>query len=184
MSSNEIHTPRLILRRWTESDAEAMFEIAGDQIIGMMCGWRPHISIDDSIDFIKSCEGKDAYAIILRSNNTPIGCIEALRSPNIIQARPGDAELGYWIGVRYWNNGYATEAASALIEDLFENGVKRIWCQCREDNPASVRVQQKCRFVFDHKAVSTNPVIGNMVVEVCRLDKKDWVRVRCNAPAI
>jgi len=84
--------------------------------------------------------------------------------------------LGYWVGMRYWNNGYATEASSALIEDLFENGVKRIWCQFREDNPASGRVAEKCGFRFDHRSVSSNPVVGEVVVSVSRLDRKDWLK--------
>jgi len=177
MSEDEIQTPRLVLRKWKEEDADDMFPLASDPIIGQMCGWKPHTSTQDSLDFIRSTQGKEIYALILRSIGSPVGCIGA-EPTTIKRAKEGDMELGYWVGMRYWNNGYATEASSTLIDHLFDNGVKRIWCQHREDNPASGRVQEKCGFRFDHKAVSSNPVVGEVVVSVSRLDRKDWLKNR------
>ena len=54
------------------------------------------------------------------------------------------AELGYWIGVPFWNRGYATEAAGALITYGFnELGLSRIEAQHFTRNPASGKVLEK-----------------------------------------
>jgi RimJ/RimL family protein N-acetyltransferase len=53
-------------------------------------------------------------------------------------------ELGYWIAVPYWNLGYATEAAKALIDYGFEElDLNRVVAQHITRNPASGRVLQK-----------------------------------------
>ena len=54
------------------------------------------------------------------------------------------AELGYWIGVPFWNRGYATEAAEAVIKFGFEElGLNRIEAEHFTRNPASWRVMEK-----------------------------------------
>jgi RimJ/RimL family protein N-acetyltransferase len=54
------------------------------------------------------------------------------------------AELGYWLGVPYWNRGYATEAAAAVVDFGFARlGLHRIQAHYLTRNPASGRVMQK-----------------------------------------
>ena len=51
------------------------------------------------------------------------------------------AELGYWIGVPYWGNGYATEAAKAVVRYGFEQiKLNRIFAHHFKHNPASGKV--------------------------------------------
>ena len=53
-------------------------------------------------------------------------------------------ELGYVLGRRYWNRGYATEAAHAVVLRLFSySHVYSVWATCDIDNRASVRVLEK-----------------------------------------
>ncbi len=61
--------------------------------------------------------------------------------------RDGDAvELGYWIGREHWGRGYATEAASAVLEVASALGHRRIIAGHFADNPASGRVLRKAGF--------------------------------------
>jgi RimJ/RimL family protein N-acetyltransferase len=54
------------------------------------------------------------------------------------------AEIGYWIGVPYWGNGYATEAARRLIAYAFDElGLNRLYAYHFTGNPASGRVMEK-----------------------------------------
>ena len=54
------------------------------------------------------------------------------------------AEIGYWIGVPYWNRGYATEAGRAVVRYAFEElGVHRVCAEHFTRNTASGRVMQK-----------------------------------------
>ena len=54
------------------------------------------------------------------------------------------AELGYWLGADAWGEGYATEAADALVELGFSRlGLQRIYAQVIDGNDASCRVLEK-----------------------------------------
>lgn len=59
----------------------------------------------------------------------------------------GQVELGYWIARRHWGNGYATEAARALLEIARMLGHRRVVAGHFHDNPASGRVLRKAGFV-------------------------------------
>ena len=55
-----------------------------------------------------------------------------------------NAELGYWLGREFWNQGYCTEAAKSVIEFGFETvGLRRIASEHMARNPASGKVMQK-----------------------------------------
>ena len=72
-----LKTERLILRRWEDSDAESLFEYAADPDVGPIAGWPPHQSIEESRDVIKNVfNGKEAYAICLKTDDRAIGAIE------------------------------------------------------------------------------------------------------------
>ncbi len=61
----------------------------------------------------------------------------------------GSAEIGYWLGRPYWGQGFATEAAGALIAYAFRNDAcERLTCGHFLDNPASARVIEKLGFVL------------------------------------
>ena len=46
-------TERLVLRPWTEADAESLFEYAKDPDVGPIAGWSPHKSVEESLNVIK-----------------------------------------------------------------------------------------------------------------------------------
>lgn len=57
------------------------------------------------------------------------------------------AELGYWLGVDYWNQGIMSCAVKGLLKWVFSNTeINRIFCTVFEDNIASARVLEKCGF--------------------------------------
>lgn len=56
------------------------------------------------------------------------------------------AEIAYWIGKRYWNNGFATEAVTAIVAFGFDTlELHRIYAHCHVDNMGSQRVLQKAK---------------------------------------
>jgi [ribosomal protein S5]-alanine N-acetyltransferase len=64
-----------------------------------------------------------------------------------ITGAPRRGELGYWIGVPYWNRGYASEAARQLVHTVFlEHGIDELYSSCLVRNPASFRVLEKTGF--------------------------------------
>ena len=172
----ELSTPRLILRPWTQSDAPDLFGLASDPAIGLSAGWKPHETVEESAAIIDTLFSKPlVFAIVSRTSNRPVGCVELIRNPQILRSGPNDLELGYWIGRRHWNQGFATEASKEVIRYAFEEeGVQNIWCQFVESNPQSARVQEKCGFKYHHRGVFSNPFLGEVVTVVSLLSNKDW----------
>ena len=79
------------------------------------------------------------FAITLAPDDTVIGSIGLeIRHEHHL------ARLGYWLGVPYWNLGYATEAVKAVLAFGFSTpNLYRLYTPHRHDNPASGRVLQK-----------------------------------------
>lgn len=155
-----IETPRLRLRPWSEADATALFELARDPRIGMLCGWKPYELIDDAHEALSTIlAAPDSYAVTLASTGELVGSI-ALR---IDTGSPGAsvADIGYWIGAPYWGNGYATEAGDAIIDRARELGVKTIVLTYFDGNGASQRVSEKLGFAWRSREEGVEyPLIG------------------------
>jgi [ribosomal protein S5]-alanine N-acetyltransferase len=68
----------------------------------------------------------------------------------VIHAEYARAELGYWVGVPFWNRGYATEAARRVVRFDFEAlELNRIYATHLVGNPASGRVMQKLGMQYE-----------------------------------
>jgi len=146
MSSQPIlETERLILRPFKLSDAETVQRLAGDKRIASTTLNIPHPYPDSGAEEwittheTKYQEGKGVvYAITLKSGEL-VGSISLA-----INIEHNQAELGYWVGVPYWNKGYCTEAGRAILKYGFETrGLNRIHACYLSRNPSSGRVMEK-----------------------------------------
>ena len=52
-------TKRLILRPWTEADAEALYKYASDERVGPLAGWPPHTSVENRREIIRAVLSKE-----------------------------------------------------------------------------------------------------------------------------
>ena len=58
------------------------------------------------------------------------------------------AEIGYWLGQKYWNRGIATEALKAVTKEAFKQfNITRLYAVPFADHAASVRVLEKAGYV-------------------------------------
>jgi RimJ/RimL family protein N-acetyltransferase len=153
-----LETARLRLRPFRMADAEGVQRLAGDRAVADTTLNIPHPYEDGFAErWIGNHRdwfgrGQQAiFAVILKAspaaaNERPrlsaaklIGAVALL-----IQREDERAELGYWIGRPYWNQGYGTEAARAVIGFGFQQlGLNRIYAHHFVRNPASGRVLQK-----------------------------------------
>ena len=146
-----IHTERLILRKFTVEDAQAMFENwANDERVTRFLTWCPHESPEATKQLLElwcaAYENPNTYNWVIEHEGTPIGNICVVR----LSERCEYAELGYCMGYAYWNKGFMPEAAKAVIDYLFaEIGVNRVGISHAVKNPASGRVAQKCGLTFE-----------------------------------
>lgn len=149
-----LHTERLILRPWADSDAESLYQYAKDPDVGLIAGWPPHQNVEESRYVIKNYfSGAEAYAVCLKSDNKAIGAIELkLNGHTDMTDMDDECELGYWIGKPFWGQGLIPEAAEELLRRGFEEiGMKKVWCGYYEGNEKSRRVQEKCGFQYQWK---------------------------------
>ena len=124
-----LKTERLILRRWEDNDAESLFEYAKDPDVGPIAGWPAHQSIEESRDVIKNVfNGKEAYAICLKTDNIAIGAIELkLNGHTDMTEQDDECELGYWLGKPFWGQGIVPEAVKEMLRYAFEDiGMTRV----------------------------------------------------------
>ena len=146
-----IHTDRLILRKFTVDDAQAMFENwASDERVTRYLTWCPHESPEATRQLLElwcaAYENPSAYNWVMEYEGTPIGNISVV----CLSEKCEYAELGYCMGYAYWNKGFMPEAAKAVIDYLFsEIGVNRVGISHAVKNPASGRVAQKYGLTFE-----------------------------------
>lgn len=143
----KIETERLILRDFVEDDWRAMLAYTSDPL---------YLRYNDSIEGTKEraqeligwflAQQKEEprikfqLAIMLKSNHLLIGnCGVRMDEVGATQA-----DIGYELDPKYWNHGYATEAAHAIVDFGFSRfGVHRIWADCIAENTGSVHVLEK-----------------------------------------
>lgn len=148
-----LETERLILRKWTDTDAESLFHYAKDPAVGPAAGWQPHQSVEESREVIRNLlNGEECYAICEKGSDEAIGSIELrLNGHTDITDRDDECELGYWLGKPFRGRGYMPEAAREMLRHGFEDlGMNVIWCGYYDGNQKSKRVQEKLGFVYHH----------------------------------
>jgi ribosomal-protein-alanine N-acetyltransferase len=141
-----LQTERMTLRPYALSDIPALMPLIGAREVAATTLRIPHpYSESDARGFIAITQedhstGNDLHlGIFLRESAQLCGGVG-------LRIDPGHhhAELGYWIGVPYWGNGYATEAAAAVVKHGFEViGLHRIFACHFADNAASAGVLKK-----------------------------------------
>lgn len=139
-----IETERLILSQLEERDIPFIVEYLQHRIFSDLTSNIPYPYVEnDARSWLKM--SKEAF-------DNHIGYTFAIRNKEgqIIGAiglhdRDDDkAELGYWLGIPYWNKGYVTEAAKAIVNfGLNEIMFNKIFATHFLHNPASGRIMEK-----------------------------------------
>ena len=173
-----IETRRLWLRWPRARDAGVIQKLAGDRRVADMTSNIPH-------PYPKS--GAEAFILQTREWNaegeTLRLAITEKRNPDVLIGMAGlelkgrkEPELGYWLGAPFWGQGFATEAAQALIDAMFTyGGFKVVTAGARVINPASRRVLEKSGFQFAGSSMLERPAWRDLVpVDRFRLERSNW----------
>ena len=150
-----LETERLTLRMWEKKDAAQLYDYAKDPDVGPIAGWPAHQRIEESREVIKNVfNGKEAYAICLKTDNIAIGAIELkLNGHTDMTEQDDECELGYWLGKPFWGQGIVPEAVKEMLRYAFEDiGMTRVWVGYYEGNVKSKRVQEKCKFRYQWRS--------------------------------
>jgi len=153
LGTKELDTDRLILRRLSVNDAEAMYNNwASDEEVTKYLTWPAHSSIDLTTQVIKSWVADYAkddfyqWAIVPKDLNQPIGIISVVEQDSSMEM----VHIGYCIGKDWWGQGYTSEALNRVIQFFFEEvQLNRLESQHDPCNPGSGKVMQKCGLQYE-----------------------------------
>ena len=171
-SSCVLETERLTLRRPTLADVTAIARLANDRRIAVNTRRLPHpYSRDHAIEFVRALAGAGRATVFLIENNqSPLGMVG-------IDWREQDApELGYWLGVEHWGQGFGTEAARAVIDFFFEEfDAEHLISGARVANPSSRNILEKCGFQWSGVELHRFEALGSSTpVDCFRLSRSVW----------
>jgi len=171
-----LETKRLALRAPRLEDAKTVAMLANDRRIAENTARIPHpYKKADAEGFIASAnkgEGESVFLITLRDKTVIGACGVVLH---------GDApELGYWLGVNYWGQGYATEALHAVIDYAFADlEHEALNAGARVTNPASRRVLEKCGFQWTGVGLyRISAIKSSAPIDRFRLERGIWSAIK------
>lgn len=137
-----LKTERLLLRKFTEDDIEALFCIYKDEEVNIYLPWFPLRSIKEAEIFFYEKYAKAyrkyngyRYAICLKEDNIPIGYINV--------SMDSSHDLGYGLKKEFWHNGIVTEACKSVLEQVKKDGLLYITATHDVKNPRSGEVMKK-----------------------------------------
>ena len=142
-----LETPRLTLRKLRMRDAEDVYSWSRDPDVARYVLWTAHQNVRETREYIRYVRSlyrrglPSSWGIELKETGRVIGTMGVMAW--IPEYRV--AEVGYSLGKKWWRQGYAAEALSALMDLMFdEMRINRVEGQCDVRNPASGRVMEKC----------------------------------------
>jgi RimJ/RimL family protein N-acetyltransferase len=161
----EIHTPRLLLRRWTDDDLAPLAEINADPEVMRWIGDGSVRDLEQTAEAIERWEdewdeeGFGLFAVELLASGELAG-FTGLSVPTFLPEVLPAVEIGWRLGTQFWGQGYASEAAHAALEFALEDrGLDRVVSIARVGNDASENVMRKLGMTPER--VTTHPVYGH-----------------------
>ncbi len=167
-----LETERLTLRRPTLADVKAIARLANDRRIAENTRRLPHpYSSDHAIELVRALAGDaSATLFLIENNHSPLGMV------GIDWREPDAPELGCWLGVEHWGQGFGTEAARAAIDFFFgEFEAEHLMSGARVANPSSRNILEKCGFQWSGVELHRFEALGSSTpVDRFRLSRSVW----------
>jgi RimJ/RimL family protein N-acetyltransferase len=147
-----LETDRLILRHFEPEDAPFILTLLNEPSFLRYIGDKKVRNLDDARQYIfngprASYErhGFGLYQVELKDTHTPVGMCGLLKREELPHA-----DIGFAFLPDYWNKGFASEAASAVLKDARERlKPGRVLAIVNPDNDASIKLLEKLGFRFE-----------------------------------
>ena len=142
MNTPRLETERLILRKFTEDDLEALYYIHSDEEVNRFLPWFTLRNMEDARAFYEerfmSRYREDRaynYAVCMKENDYPVGYVNVSMDDSY--------DFGYGLRREFWHRGIIKEAGQAVIEQLLRDGIPYITATHDVNNPRSGRVMKR-----------------------------------------
>ncbi len=173
-----LQTARLLLRPVASADADVLFAMHSSAYVLRYWDSPPWSERTRADRFIAACqqmaeEGSGARVAIERaSDKTFVGWCSLTRwNPDY-----RSASMGYCLDDAAWGNGYATEAARALLQWAFDTlNLNRVQAETDTRNTGSARVLEKLGFLREG-TLREDCIVNGEVSDswVYGLLRRDW----------
>ena len=139
---HHLNTDRLVLKKLEKNDKKSLILIMKSPLVNQTY-MVPELLTPEKEDVLfnklmQLCESDKHFAYGIYIQGNIIGYIHS------VSVEDKKVEVGYFIDPDFWNQGYASEALKAIIDELFRIGFKTIICGHFIENVASGRVMKKC----------------------------------------
>jgi len=130
------------------SDAREVFDLNNDPEVVRYTGDPPFESVDHAQEFLKGYSHYEQYnmgrwAVRSKSDHAFLGWCGLKTHDN------GEVDLGFRLHRKYWNQGYATEAAIGCLRYGFDRlNIPYIIGRAMHENTASIRVLEKIGMTY------------------------------------
>ncbi len=167
-----LETKRLALRAPRLEDAKTVAALANDRRIAENLRRLPHpysrADAEAFLDYLARAPHETVF--LIEAEGAACGMI------GLDFGNDEGPEIGYWLGVDHWGNGFATEAVRAVIDYAFEEHViDELFGGARVTNPASRRVLEKCGFQWTGVGLYRFVALGSSTpVDRFKLNRGIW----------
>ncbi|MEM7289587.1 MAG: GNAT family N-acetyltransferase [Pseudomonadota bacterium] len=171
-------TQDLVLRAPTQDDATDIATLANNRKVSSMLKSLPYPYYDKHAqEFIEQVSKLEAGECVYAITHVETGQLMGLCGMQFLDRRHDLVTIGYWLGEDFWGNGYATQAARALV-DLFFKASKEeaVLMTVLSTNTASRRVIEKCGGKFWKREVNYSSFFEkDMDVDHFRITRENWM---------
>lgn len=144
-----LETERLILRKFTENDIEALYLILADKEVNTFLPWFPLKDREEARAFFEARYAADyekpqayAYAICLKEDDYPIGYIKVDMDES--------HDFGYGLRKEFWHRGIVTEAGKAVLAQVKRDGLPYVTATHDINNPRSGGVMRQVGMKYQY----------------------------------
>lgn len=171
-------TENLVLRAPNKDDVPDIAVLANNRKISSMLENMPYPYFDkDAEAFVENISKPEAGEVIFAITDAISGTFMGICGVHLVRRRFDLPYLGYWLGEEYWNKGYATESARAIVDLFFKAGSEdTLLISVLTDNNASRRVIEKCGGNYWKQESHFSEVFNKeQVVDHFRITRESWM---------
>ena len=151
MLMKEIRTERLLIKTPEIDDKFELTQLINDKDV---IKWLSEIpfpyTLSHAEEFIERSRERvlkqESYNFMIFQDKKMIGGI------GLSEFNNKSCQVGYWLGKKYWGNGFATEALKSILDFGFDQlNLEKIYAAYKIGNEGSIRVLAKCGFEYSRK---------------------------------
>ena len=163
MLMKEIRTERLLIKTPEIDDKFELTQLINDKDV---IKWLSEIpfpyTLSHAEEFIEKSRERvlkqESYNFMIFQDKKMIGGI------GLSEFNNKSCQVGYWLGKKYWGNGFATEALKSILDFGFDQlNLEKIYAAYKIGNEGSIRVLNKSGFEYSRKKYEYDSVLNEEV---------------------